>query len=303
MPSNRRQFLASSLGLAVGLVTAGCIGDSPSTDAESPDGSPKGSPDGTDTPAPESAQRTVGGATVAVTDIVARKAVTYQSTMGSGGVVAPEGKQFVVASVSTEAELEMGQFSLDAAGETWGAVTVGEHGAQNHAVAEHAGGVVGRPTTGGSDAKRYVVFELGSPLATEGPRIVLENGGESAEWSLPDEAAETIAASAPSFELDSLDAPESVQQGEEMTVDLSVTNTSETSGRFLAAVYWPTELIADDDESHLIEQSVDAGTSTTASLTLDTEYTTNEDGPVTLRVEGHVAAEQEITVEGASTPV
>ena len=283
MPSNRRQFLASSLGLAVGLVTAGCIGDSPSTDAESPDGSPKGSPDGTDTPAPESAQRTVGGATVAVTDIVARKAVTYQSTMGSGGVVAPEGKQFVVASVSTEAELEMGQFSLDAAGETWG--------------------VVGRPTTGGSDAKRYVVFELDSPLATEGPRIVLENGGESAEWSLPDEAAETIAASAPSFELDSLDAPESVQQGEEMTVDLSVTNTSETSGRFLAAVYWPTELIADDDESHLIEQSVDAGTSTTASLTLDTEYTTNEDGPVTLRVEGHVAAEQEITVEGASTPV
>jgi hypothetical protein len=87
-----------------------------------------------------------------------------------------------------------------------------------------------------------------------------------------------------------------------MTVELSATNTSETSGRFLAAVYWPTELIADDDESHIVEQSVDAGASTTASLTIDTQYTTGEDGPVTLRVKGHVEAEQEITVTDASTP-
>ena len=85
-------------------------------------------------------------------------------------------------------------------------------------------------------------------------------------------------------------------------MELTVTNTSGTDGRFLAAVYWPTELIADDDESHLIEQSVDAGASTTASLTIDTEYTTGEDGPVTLRVAGYVTAEREITVEDAATP-
>ena len=309
MPSTRRQFLASSLGVAAALVTAGCISDTPGTDAESPNGSdtepsesPKGSPSGTDTPAPESAQRTVGGATVAVTDIVARKAVTYQSTMGSGGVVAPEGRQFVVASVDTEAELELGSFSLHAGGETWAAADVGDEGARNYAVAEHEGGIVGGMATGADETERYVAFELDSPLETDDPRIVLDHGGESVEWSLPDEAAETLASSSPSFELDSLSAPDSVQQGEEMTVELSVTNSSETSGRFLAAVYWPTELIADDDESHLIEQSVDAGASTTASLTIDTEYTTNEDGPVTLRVKGHVSAEQEITVEDASTP-
>ncbi|QKY20172.1 hypothetical protein B4589_007185 [Halolamina sp. CBA1230] len=305
MPSTRREFLAGSLGLAGALVTAGCIGDSPGGDTESPTDTPtepKGSPSETEAPPPASAERTVGGDDVAVFDIVTEKAVTYQSIMGSGGVVAPEGRQFVVASVRSDAELETDAFSLDAGGESWAAVDPGDEGAQNYAVAGHEGGIVGSPELGGGDPPRYVAFELDSPLDAEEPRIVLERGGESAEWSLPDDARETLAASAPSFELDSLDAPESVQQGESMQVELTATNTSETDGRFLAAVYWPTELIADDDESHLIEESVDAGESVTASLTIDTEYTTGEDGPVTLRVAGYVSAEREITVENTSTP-
>ena len=309
MPSTRREFLASSLGVAAALVTAGCLDDSTGTDGESPtdspaepSDSPKGSPPDTEVPPPASSERTVGGDAVTVFDIVATKAVTYESTMGSGGVVAPEGRQFVVASVRTDAELTMDEFTLQAGGEGWAAVDPGDEGAQNYSVADHEGGSLNGPAVGADGNTRYVAFELDSPLDAEDPRIVLDHGGESAAWSLSDGAAETLAAPSPSFELDSLSAPDSVQQGEEMTVELSVTNTSETSGRFLAAVYWPTELIADDDESHLIEQSVDAGASTTASLTIDTKYTTNEDGPVTLRVKGYVEAEQEITVEDASTP-
>jgi hypothetical protein len=300
MPSNRREFLAGSLGLAAALVTAGCIGDSPGN-TDSPT-EPKGSPSDTEVPPPAAADRTVGGATVAVFDVVAEKAVTYESIMGSGGVVAPERKQFVVASVRSDAELEMDQFSLDAGGESWAAADPGEEGAQNFAVAGHEGGIVGSPELTGGDGPRYVAFELDSPLDADDPRIVLERGGESGEWDLPDDARETLAASAPSFDLDSLSVPDSIQQGDPLELELSVTNTSDTAGRFLAAVYWPTELIADDDESHLIERSADAGETVTASLSIDTEYTTGEDGPVTLRVEGHVDAEREITVEGASTP-
>mgnify|MGYP002277036301 CR=1 FL=1 len=305
MPSTRRQFLASSLGVAAALATAGCIDDTPGTDDDTPTDfgtEPKGSPSETEVPPPASAERTVGGDAVAVFDIVAEKAVTYESIMGSGGVVAPEGWQFVVASVRSDAELELDAFSLRVGGETLAAVDPGDAGAQNDAVAGHEGGIVGSPELTGGDAARYVAFELDSPIQVDDPQIVLERGGESATWSLPDEAAETLAGSAPSFELDSLSAPDSVTQGEAMTVELSVTNTSDTDGRFVAAAYWPTELIADDDESHLIEQSVDAGASTTATLTIDTGYTTDEDGPITLRIEGHVSAEQEITVEDASTP-
>jgi len=302
MPSTRRTFLTSSLGVVAALASAGCLGDTPGGDTatDTPTASQEGSPDETETPPAEPAERTVGGDTVAVTDIVAEKAVTYASSMGSGGVVAPEGRQFVVASVHTEAELEMDQFSLDAGGESWGAVNPGDHGGHNYAVAGHEGGVVGQPAVGGAESNRYVAFELDSPLAADDPNIVLDHGGESATWPLPESARERLAESAPSFDLDSLSVPESVEQGESLEVELTVTNTSETAGRFLAAVYWPTHLVADDDESHLIEESVDAGESTTVSLSLDTEYTAAEESPVTLRVEGYVEAEREVAVEGGT---
>ncbi|MFB6220761.1 MAG: hypothetical protein ABEH90_04915, partial [Halolamina sp.] len=239
-----------------------------------------------------------GGDTVGVTDIVARKAVTYQSTMGSGGVVAPDGRQFVVAHVWSDAELSMSSFSLLAADEQW---PVGVSGASgNRAVAGHGDGPVGGHL--GGDGSQYVAFELDSPLEAIEPAIRLDHGGEIAEWSLPDAAVATLAAPEPTFELDTLNAPDSVSQGEEMRVELTVTNTSDIDGRFLAAVYWPTENIADDDESHIVETTVDAGATTTQSVAIDSQYTTNEDGPVTLRVEGHVAAETEIAVTDAGTP-
>ena len=303
MPS-RRSYLAGVATLLTGF--AGCTnrgGDTPSPTASptEPSGTdPKGSPSGTATPPPEEAQRTVGGDTVAVTDIVARKAVTYESTMGSGGVLAAEGQQYVVATVHSDTELRLDSFSLTTADDSWTAGLPQTRGAMNHAVAGHEQGEVGSAI--GGDGPKYVAFEVPSPLDADEPTIRLERGDDTAEWSLPDDAVETLGASAPSFDLDSLSAPDSIEQGEEMEVELTATNTSETTGRFLAAVYWPTELIADDDESHIVETTVDAGATTTQSLTIDTQYTTNEDGPITLEVAGHVDAETTVEVTEAGTP-
>lgn len=304
MPS-RRTYLAGVATLLSGV--AGCTnrgGDTAEpTDSPTPTASPterKGSPSQTETPPPGEAQRTVGGETVAVTDIVARKAVTYRSTMGSGGVLAAEETQYVVASVHSEADLSFESFWFRTAADEWQAGLSETEGGINYAVADHEGGPVGRPI--GGDGPDFVAFEVPSPLDADDPAIHLEHGGDTAKWSLPGDAVETLGASAPSFELDSLSAPDSIQQGEEMEVELTATNTSDTSGRFLAAVYWPTELIADDDESHIVEKRVEAGATTTQSLTIDTQYTTNEDGPVSLRVAGHVSGETTVQVTDAGTP-
>lgn len=312
MPSNRRRFLGLSAGLVAGL--AGCVSDGPGTgDAISPmdstDTGPAGTDptdtdgkptDGSETPTdpPSDAKRTVGDATVAVTDVVARKAVTYASIMGSGGVVVRPGTQFVVASVHSEAELTMESFSFVANGEEWTASMPGDHGAVNAAVEGHRGAPVGTQFGIGPEV---VVFELPSPLDPDEPRIRCERDGESAEWSLPDEATAALPAPAPAFELDSLEAPDSVEQGETMAVTLSATSVSDTDGRFLAALYWPTDLIADDDESRIVEADVAAGESVTESVEIDTGYTTSEDGPVELRVEGHVEASTAVRVTGAGT--
>lgn len=312
MPSSRRRFLTVGAGLAAGTGLAGCVGDAgpadgtertdeptstaTPTDDEDPEKTPRGSETPTDPP--DETARAVGDATVAVSDIVARKAVVYASTMGSGGIVAREGEQYVVASVHSEAELDGSAFSFPNGDRSWTASDLDEAGALNRAVAGHEGGFVGSPV---QQTRGYVAFAVDSPLEPSEPRIRLEHGGESAEWTLPEDAVSTLAAEAPRFELDSWEAPDRVTQGDEMDISLSVTNASEVAGRFLAAVYWPTERIEDDDESTILEATVDAGASTTETATIDTGDTASEDGPVELRVEGHVEASAAITVVGAGT--
>ncbi|WP_245852957.1 hypothetical protein [Natrinema ejinorense] len=83
-------------------------------------------------------------------------------------------------------------------------------------------------------------------------------------------------------------------------MSLTVTNTSETDGRFLAAPYWPTERIADDDESHILEREVSAGDDATFSLELDTKYTTETPDSVTLSIRGYITADREVAVRGRS---
>ncbi|MBX0323599.1 hypothetical protein EGH21_11220 [Halomicroarcula sp. F13] len=274
---NRRRVLAA---LGTGLAgLAGCQSEPPSTPGET-------SGTATDDQRTDSPTSSRTDVPVTVEDVVVRKAITYESSMGSGGVLTGDDRQYVVGSVRGVDDGRDVTFTFETDDGSWEQGLPVTMGARNHAIAGHE-----RP---------YVAFTVPSPLSASNPRIRRSEDGTT--WPLSQRARETLAAPAPRFELDTLTAPENVSQGEQLSVSLTATNVSETDGRFLAAVYWPTKGIADDDESHVVERSVAAGDSITASLDIDTEYTAYEDGAVTLSVAGHVTAEREIRVEDTSTP-
>jgi len=287
---HRRRLLALSAASLAGL--AGCLSE-PGTTDEATDTDTDGSP--TDSTTADDPPEING---VTVEDVVVRKAVTYESTMGSGGVLAAEGTQYVVASVRTDRE-DLPPFSFTADGQSWDPGLSDTVGATNYAVAGHEGGAVGSAV--GGDGGSFLAFAVPSPLSASNPRIRL-GGSDPAEWPLSAEATDRLAAPAPRFELDELSVPDAVSQGDALSVALTVRNVSDTDGRFLAAVYWPTEYIADDDESHVVERQVAAGESTTATLELSTEYTAMESGPVTLSVDGHVTGERTVELQNVSTP-
>lgn len=269
--------------------SAGCLSRESVQPGSGSDEATDGTPDETDaTPA----------SGVVVEDAVVRKAVTYESRMGSGGVLAVEGRQYVVASVRASRDLSPSDFAFRTDADSWRPGLSDTVGATNRAVAGRGGGPVGHSLRG--DGRSYLAFEVPSPLSASNPRIRYAPG--DSEWPLPTRMADRLEAPSPRFELVSLTVPESVSQGEALSVSLTARNVSETDGRFLAAVYWPTRVIADDDESRVVERDVAAGEETTASMAIDTSYTASEDGPVGLTVRGHVAAEREVEVRNASTP-
>ncbi len=269
---NRRELLVT---IGLGTLT-GCLSDTPGESTVTPattdtDDGPPTTP--TETPSDPS------DGTAALGEIVVRKAITYESLMGSGGVLAADGRQYLVAAIETEDP--DAEYVFEASEQTW---EVG--------IPATAGGT----TSSVADLERpLVAFDIPSPLPASDPQIREETSGS--EWQLPPDAEAMLDAPAPRYELDGLTVPDQVSQGETIAVELTATNVSETEGRFLAAVYWPTEVIADDDESHIVDRSVPAGDSVTATLDIDTAYTAGESGPVTLSVEGHVTASQDIQVE------
>jgi len=276
---NRRKLLACCSGTLAALT--GCLSASP---AESTEESAPGTESPTEQP---TATPTASESSVAVEDVVAQKAVSYSSTMGSGGVLAAADRQYVVASVTGTETYERPAFVFETDSET------SESGLEDTVGARNAS-VAGRH-------RPYVAFDIPSPLSASNPRI-RRAGDDDETWSLPTDAAATLAAPAPRFELNELTVPDSVSEGRTLSVSLTVTNVTDTGGRFLAALYWPTRDIADDDESHIVERTVAAGETTTASLDIDTSYTASEDGPVTLSVRGHVCASREVTLQNASSP-
>lgn len=285
LPSVHRRDMLTSTGIALAAALSGCT-----TDADpSGDGTPTGTDDQTPSP-------TATG--VAVSDIVARKAVTYESTMGSGGVLAARDRQYVVASATADRELLASDFALETGDRTFEPGLPDTRGGFNAAVAGHEGHPVGRAPRG---EPATLAFDLPSPLSIEDARITYD-GEADASWSLPAAAVERLAAPTPRFELVDLAVPERVSPPDPLPVSLTVRNASNVDGRFLAAVYWPTKLIADDDESTVVDETVGAGEEVTVSLELDTEYTTSEEEQVTLSVRGYVRADRDVTVEGGSTP-
>ena len=264
---------------AVGTGLAGIAGCLSGTDAERSTE--------TDVATDSEADATTATATSpALGDVVVAKATPYASSMGSGGVLTDPDRQYVVAGVDGVDPFHDLTFVFETAGETWEPGLPETTGARNRSVAG-----VERP---------YVAFSVPSPLSATEPRISLTGGG--GEWPLSVTAAAQLAEPSPRFELVSFEVPETVEHGRRFSVSLTARNASDTDGRFLAALYWPTRRIEDDDESTVVDRQVGAGETVTASVDLGTEYTVAEDGPVSLQLRGHVDDSAVVEVTGAGTP-
>lgn len=292
MQTRRRYLGALSLGLA-GL--AGCLSDSEDSGRDGTDDSPTNDDGTTERPGSTDDQSTADAA-VTVTNPVVRKRVTHYSWPASTGVLAPGDEQFVVASVRGPEDADPPGFTLEAGGEVYlpGVDVAGRHGAT----------FAGR--TDGSlleneHASGYLAFQVPSPLDADDARIVRDDGG--AATPLPDDELATLTRPAAAFELDALDLPDAVERPEQVDVSLSVTNVADVNGRFLVGLHWPTEGIADDDETTVLERTVAAGETTTFSPSLQTGHAVNETSEHPLTIDGSVSADRtvEIIVDDATT--
>ncbi|WP_224268204.1 hypothetical protein [Haloprofundus salinisoli] len=324
MAPSRRTFLRSTVLVTTSLI-AGCT--APATDGSDDADSPENetptetrtstpSESATDAPEnepfvlPESSVRTVGDVRIAVANPAVRKAAVYESIMGSGGVLAPTDRQFVVAAVQhrervnpdVPTEPPYDAFELVVDGETHPAVEIEERttGAYTTSFADRGrfrydGPPIPKPRTVG-----WVAFEPPSPLDADEATIRCRHDGDAAEWSLPGDAVTELGRRAPTFELRSFEA-EVGSAGLNVELSLVVENTSDVDGEFLAAVYWPTTGIADDDESTIVRENVDPTGRVEWTQRFSTEYSGDANGQATASVDGMVSASETVDLDTEST--
>ena len=275
-------------------------GSTATTTGATPDRKP--SPESTVTPPSDERVRSVGGVRVAVSNPIARKTVAYDSIMGSAGVLAKTDRQFVVAAVRSASNREFDAaappaydaFSLVAGGETFPAVGIEERTTGAYTTSLAGRGEVGYAASNArSRPVGWIVFEPPPTLETGEATIRCRHDDETAAWSLPSAAVETLARPAPSFELRSF----GTERNGSVELSLVAANVADVDGEFLAAVYWPTTAIADDDESIIVRREVAAGDRVEWSETVSTSATGGgEDGTVTARVDGVVTGEASVAV-------
>lgn len=296
----KRRTLLSTSGVALLGLLGGCNG--------TPDG--LGVPDdGNRTPTDEPRYPAVSPAEagIVIGHVTVRKAVKYEPKMGSGGVLAAEGKQYVVATIETDLELDQSDFRFRTGEGSWEPGLPNNAGRINTAVAGIEGSPLGSHGPSTVYDSPYISFVVPSPLSASNPRIRYESPdsrSDDSEWPIPSDMQTRLAAPEPRFELVSLEVPEEIDDADLMPVSLTVKNVSETDGRFLAAIYWPTARVVDDDEATIVERDVAANDDATASLKLNRRYATmGYPLSVTLSVRGHVSAEREVRVrpDGAKT--
>lgn len=287
----RRRYLAA---LGIGLVGgAGCLseGDTPAG-ADGGDGG-DGGPDTTTKPPGSTTTDHPPGADVGdvtVSDVTTREAVTFYRWPASTEVMAPTDEQFVVAQVTGPEDATVPEFVFRAGGREWSPGLGRGNTEAPAAVAGREGG----SATHGFRGSGYLAFRVPSPLDADDARIVAPERGASI--ALTAAGTDRLARPAPMFALESLSLPESVTAPEQVTVSLTVRNTSDVDGRFLAGLHWPTERVADDDETAVVEGRVAAGETATFSATLDTEYAVVETTDHPLTVSGYVDAQRSIRV-------
>lgn len=291
---SRRGYLASmSLGVA-GL--AGCLfgTDEPSGGTADDTTTTDDRTDRTTEPSGSTDEPTTDDPTttdtrVTVTDPIVRKAVTYYRWPASTRILAPANEQFVVATVEGPEETDPPGFALEADGEVFSPGVAVDSGYGAEFAGRGGGSVVENDHAAG-----YLAFRVPSPLDADDARIVRDDDGPMTP--LPDAAMATLARPGPEFERDALDVPASVERPTPVDVTLTVTNVADVDGRFLAGVHWPTEGIADDDETTVLERDVAAGETTSFSLSLQTGHAVGETSEHPLTVEGSVSADRTVEV-------
>ncbi len=257
---------------------------------------------------PESTVETVADARVAVADPVRRSAVAYESIMGSGGVLAPDGEQFVVAAVQSATDSapdaagppSYDAFDLVAGGDSYPALAIEAQtkGAFTTSLAGRGDVKYDDPYADGlNGGVGWIAFGLPSPLTADTPAIRCRYGGETATWSLPEDAATALGRSPPDFELRSFTA---TRTDDGVELSLTAENATDRAGEFLAAVYWPTT-IADDDESRIVRERVAAHGRVDWSTTVSAKYADASAGEATASVEGCVSGTATVSLAGTTT--
>lgn len=246
---NRRQLLAS---LAAGAVAVpGCLDDANGAG----DGSPSATstrpstgtvPDGAveETPSGTPARDGTGTGTETDVDFV-REAFAVPELVApdspdSFGVYGDRDEQYVVALLAAQrgAAPPASDVELVADGEPYPAET--EVGGQGWALFDYDASYSPDDDRGG-----WVVFRLPKPLEAGGAAVSWP-GGEDA---LGDEVLARLARPPASFAVESFDAPAAVDAGETVTATVTVENTGDADGTFVAAFNRSGPLIAYAPES------------------------------------------------------
>lgn len=295
----RRRYLAA-LGIGLTGVT-GCLSDGETpAGADGGDGGDGGTdttdrPPGTTTTDGPDSTRDFGE--VSLSDVGVQEAVTYYRWPGSTAVLAPADEQFVVAQVTGPEAATAPRFVFRADGREW----VPGIGRRETSGPASVAGRDGGSATEDFRESGYLAFRVPSPIEASDPRIVAPD--QEVSLSLSDAATERLASHSPMFSLERVEVPDSVTHPAPVDVAVTVRNTSDVDGRFLAGLHWPTEMVADDDETTVVEGQVAAGETASFSASLDTEYAVRETTEHPLTISGYVDAERSIRVvrEGTTT--
>ncbi|MCJ0618428.1 hypothetical protein JZX76_02480 [Haloarcula hispanica] len=201
----RRRVLALC-GLAI--TGAGCQGETEDTGTVTPMPSPSGSE--TDIGSPPS---------VTVTDAVVAPGVVIPRTDSIS--VEPTGGQFLVLTTTIEGSgVDRGAFSLRFDGATYSPETF-RNGL-------YRDGEWGRQFT---EAGGPLVFDLPETGSASDARLSWPGG----EWTMPKTVQNRLEAPLPSFDV-TLDGPERVTEPAMPTLEITVTNTGDTAGRYVLAL-------------------------------------------------------------------
>lgn len=254
---DRRRYLAT-VGSLAGLGLAGCTDRFPAPDGDSGDDPTNTPTDDPTTPTDEPTPMTLqaGDYTLSLDSPRVRPSVRVAGTHVDVRVAA-DSQYLVLYADAERTAIDDLPLSVVADGTTVADSPV----------------FVGRPETRRAGPVAFPV-----PVDTyDSAAVVLDADGESDSWDVPDDIVTTLG-SAPVFEVESLDVPDSVSHGDSFEASFTVANRGDREARFLAE--FGHGLISDVGE---VEVTVPIDEQRTHTERIDPPYSDNTDSiPVVL---------------------